>query len=102
MPVVSQKVAVAYRVEVSVQTADRNSSWKERSALTLNSLQPKRVICGRGIGRANSATLALECFAGLPEVAAVVRGNDAERGIDVVVHVGKRRLHLLLINLLSR
>src|SRR5262249_20302814 len=40
-------------------------------------------------------------FAGLPEMAAVVGGNDAEGGVRVVVHIGERRLHLLLVDGLS-
>src|SRR5215813_1102853 len=40
-------------------------------------------------------------FAGLPEMAAVVGGNDAEGGVRVVVHISERRLHFLLVDGLS-
>ena len=43
-----------------------------------------------------------EGFAGLPEMAAVVRADNAESGISVVVHVGEGRLHFLLVDGFSR
>jgi hypothetical protein len=42
--------------------------------------------------------LALEAFARLPEVAAVVRRDDAKRRVCAVVHVGEGRFHFLLVD----